>query len=186
MYVSVSILDNALAVGYRVQYTGRMLWKFKKPEPNLAPVNLTPAVSTPSSNGVTGADRVTLDDSSQVANTDVVSRNPAGSFVIPVSYRICGTIVTPRHVVVEGQLEGDALVAPSVHVSASGRLNVPTQAATVTVAGVIEKPVSARELLEVRSGGALRSDVEAGILDIQPGGQISGARLAIGPLRSQE
>ena len=119
-------------------------------------------------------------------NTDIVTRNPAGSFVVPGTYRISGTIVTPRHVVVEGQLDGTALVAPSVHVASNGRLNIPTQAATVTVAGVVEKSVSARELLEVRSGGALRGDVEAGVLNIQPGGQISGARLSIGPLRAQE
>ena len=183
MYVSVSIVDNALAVDVRVQYTVPMLWKFKKPEPQIPSVSGAPA---PSSSLPAGADRVGLNGSPQVENTDVVTRNPVGSFVIPASYRISGTIVTPRHVVVEGDLEGPALVAPSVHVSNSGRLNIPTQAATVTVAGVVEQPVSAREFLEVRSGGALRSDVEAAVLNIQPGGQVSGARLAVGPLRTQD
>ena len=186
MYVSVSILDNALAVGVRVQYTGRMLWKFKKPDPQTPPVNATPHAPSPHSQGVVDGERIGLNGSAKVENTDVVTRNPVGSFVIPASYRVSGTIVTPRHVVVEGHLEGAALVAPTVHVSSSGRLNVPTQAATVTVAGVVEQPVSAREVLEIRSGGSLRADVEAGTLNIQPGGQISGARLAIGPLRAHE
>jgi cytoskeletal protein CcmA (bactofilin family) len=186
VYDSVSIVDNALAVGVRVQYTIPMLWKFKKPEPQTPSVSATPAPSTSHSTGAAGGDRVGLNGSAKVENTDVVARNPVGSFVIPASYRVSGTIVTPRHVVVEGQLEGAALVAPSVHVSSSGRLNIPTQAATVTIAGVVEQPVSAREFLEVRSGGALRADVEAGTLNIQPGGHISGARLAIGPLRAQD
>ena len=186
VYVSVSIVDNALAVDVRVQYTVRMLWKFKKPDPQVPPVSATPAPSIAHAPGVATGDRVGFGTSAQVENTDIVARNPAGSLVIPASYRVSGTVVTPRHVVVEGQLEGAALVAPSVHVSSSGRLNVPTQAATVTVSGIVEKPVSARELLEVRTGGALRSDVEAAVLNIQPGGQISGARLAIGPLRGQE
>jgi cytoskeletal protein CcmA (bactofilin family) len=186
VYVSVSILDNALAVGVRVQYTGRMLWKFKKPDPQTSPVNAVPTSPAAHAAGVAGGERVGLNGSAKVENSDVVAQSPVGSFVIPASYRVSGTIVTPRHVVVEGELEGAALVAPTVHVSSSGRLNVPTQAATVTVAGVVEQPVSAREVLEVRSGGALRADVEAGTLHIQSGGQISGARLAIGPLRAQE
>lgn len=186
MYVSVSILDNALAVGVRVQYTDPMLWKFKKPDPHTPPVNATSAAPAPSSPGVVPGERLGVAGATKVENTDVVAQYPAGSFVIPASYRISGTVVTPRHVVVQGELEGAALVAPSVHVSSSGRLKVPTQAATVVVAGVVEQPVSAREFLEIRSGGALRADVEAGALNIQPGGQISGARLAIGPLRTQE
>lgn len=186
MYVSVSILDNALAVGVRVQYTDPMLWKFKKPDPHTPPVNATSAAPAPTSPGAVPSERLGVAGAPKVENTDVITQYPAGSFVIPASYRISGTVVTPRHVVVQGELEGAALVAPSVHVSSSGRLKVPTQAATVVVAGVVEQPVSAREFLEIRSGGALRADVEAGALNIQPGGQISGARLAIGPLRTQE
>jgi len=186
VYVSVLIVDNALAVGIRVKYTGRMLWKFKKPESQTSPVSATPPAQSPHSPGAVNGEGLGLGGAPKVENTDIVTRNPAGSFVVPGTYRISGTIVTPRHVVVEGQLDGTALVAPSVHVASNGRLNIPTQAATVTVAGVVEKSVSARELLEVRSGGALRGDVEAGVLNIQPGGQISGARLSIGPLRAQE
>lgn len=186
MYVSVSILDNALAVGGRVQYTHRMLWKFKKPDPHTPPVNATSAAPAPASPSAAPGERLGVAGATKVENTDVVAQYPAGSFVIPASYRISGTVVTPRHVVVQGELEGPALVAPSVHVSNSGRLKAPTQAATVVVAGVVDQPVSAREVLEIRRGGALRSDVEAAVLNIQPGGQISGARLAIGPLRSQE
>ncbi len=186
VYVSVSIVDNALAVGVRVQYTVAMLWKFKKPEPQSCLVSGDTAQSISHPAGAVEGDRLDSNGSGKVENADVVSRNSVGSFVIPASYRVCGTIVTSRHIVIDGHLEGKALVAPSVHVSNTGRLNIPTQAGTVTVAGVVEQPVSARDLLEVRSGGALRADVEAGTLNIQPGGQISGARLAIGPLRAQE
>jgi cytoskeletal protein CcmA (bactofilin family) len=179
-YVSVSFLDNTLAVDPRVQYTKPMLWKFKKQDSQPPHTSAAHAAATPQPTG----ERLGSGGATKVENIDVIAKNPSGSFVIPASYRVSGTIVTPRHVAVEGELEGPALVAPSVHVAGSGRLNVPTQAATVTVSGVVEQPVVARDLLEVRSGGALRADVEAGTLNIQPGGQISGARLAIGPYRA--
>ncbi len=178
-------MDNALAVTVRVQYTDAMLWKFKKPETpphSSSGIPLGAPIDPPKA---AGADRPVLNGSGKVENTDVVTRHPAGSFVVPGSYRISGTIVTHRHVVVEGQLEGAALVAPSVAVESSGRLRVSTQVGTMSVAGVVEGPVSVRDVLEVRNGGALAGEVEAGILNIQPGGAISGARLAIGPLRSQ-
>lgn len=186
MSVSVSIVDNALAVGGRVQYTHRMLWKLKKSDSNTLPDNAPSAAPAPASPRAAPAERLGAAGATKVENTDVVAQHPAGSFVIPVSYRISGTVVTLRHVVVQGELEGPALVAPSVYVSNSGRLKAPTQAASVVVAGVVEQPVSARDVLEIRRGGALRSDVEAAVINIQPGGHISGARLAIGPLRSQE
>lgn len=84
---------------------------------------------------------------------------------------------------VEGELCGQALVAPSVHVGAEGRLNTATQAAKVTVSGAVDSPISAREMVEVRKGGVIRNDVEAGELSILPGGLVVGARLSIGPLR---
>ncbi|MEY4667709.1 MAG: Polymer-forming cytoskeletal [Pseudomonadota bacterium] len=186
MYDSVTIVDIALAVGVRVQYTGRMLWKSKKHESHTQSVPQAAPPSTSPSVAGNGGERAVVSGADRVENTDVVGRVPHGSFVVPASYRMSGTIVTPRHVIVEGQLEGNALVAPSVYVTSTGRLNAPTQAATITVAGIVQKPVAARELLEVRSGGALQADAEAGSLTIQPGGHISGARLAIGPLRGQE
>lgn len=178
-------MDNALAVTVRVQYTGAMLWKFKKPEPTPPSSSVIPSGAPIDPHKAGGADRPILNGSSKVENTDVVTRHPAGSFVIPVSYRVSGTIVTHRHVVVEGELEGAALVAPSIAVESSGRLRASTQVGTMSVAGVVEGPVSVRDILEVRNGGALTGEVEAGILNIQPGGTISGARLAIGPLRSE-
>lgn len=178
-------MDNALAVMVRVQYTDAMLWKFKKPEPTSPSSSAIPSGAPIDPLKVGGADRTVLNGSVRVENTDVVTRHPAGSFVIPGTYRISGTVVTHRHVVVEGQLEGAALVAPSVAVESSGRLRVSTQVGTMSVAGVVEGPISVRDILEVRNGGALTGDVDAGILNIQPGGAISGARLAIGPLRSQ-
>ncbi len=178
-------MDNALAVMVRVQYTGAMLWKFKKPEPTPPSSSGIPSGAPIDPHKAGGTDRPILNGSVKVENTDVVTRHPAGSFVIPGSYRVSGTIVTHRHVVVEGQLEGAALVAPSVAVESSGRLRVSTQVGTMSVAGVVEGPVSVRDILEVRNGGALTGEVEAGVLNILPGGAISGARLAIGPLRSQ-
>lgn len=182
-YVSVSIVDNALAVAEIVKYTGRMLWKFKK-STHLT----TAATSSVSGQESSGAaiDASATASSSTVENVDRATSHPQGAYVIPRAYRISGTIVTSRPVVVEGELEGAALVAPTVHVGNAGRLNIPTQAATVTVSGLVEGPLSAREYVEVQRGGAIKADVEAGGLSILPGGIVSGSRLAIGPLRSRQ
>jgi cytoskeletal protein CcmA (bactofilin family) len=94
--------------------------------------------------------------------------------------------VTHRPVVLEGELQGEGLVAPSVHIGKSGRLSIPTQAANITIEGTVDSPISVREGVEVRAGGVLLGDVEAGVLSIQPGGTVSGARLAIGPLRRRQ
>lgn len=160
-----------------------MLWKFKRSEPSQAPAA---AVTPPSTSPNYVADKPQTSAPSKVENEDVVTGHPQGAYVIPASYRIVGSLVTHRHVVVEGDLQGPALVAPSVHVGPSGKLSIPTQAATITVSGTVEAPVMACDIVEVRAGGSLRSDVEAGGLSILPGGLVSGARLAIGPLRRRE
>ena len=168
-----------------MKYTGRMLWKFKK-----SPHPATHSADSPSSSlghesSSAAVDRPAAAVPTPVENVDIASNHPKGAFVIPRSYKISGTLVTSRPVVVEGELEGKALVAPTVHVGSSGRLNIPTQAAIVTVSGSIEGPVSARDYVEVQKGGTIKGDVEAGGLTILPGGVVSGARLAVGPLRSQ-
>jgi cytoskeletal protein CcmA (bactofilin family) len=160
-----------------------MLWKFKRSEPSQASAA---AVTPPPTSPNYVADKPQATAPSKVENEDVIAGHHPGTYLIPAGYRIIGSLVTHRHVVVEGDLQGPALVAPSVHVSTSGRLNIPTQAATITVSGTVEAPVMARDTVEVRAGGSLRSDVEAGGLSILPGGMVSGARLAIGPLRRRE
>lgn len=182
VFASVPICERALAVDGRVQYTGSMLWKFKRsetPQPSTSPVTPAPSVSNqvPQSHS-TGSP-------SRVANEDALVGHPEGYYVVPASYRITGSLVTHRPVVLEGELQGDRLVAPSVHVRKSGRLTIPTQAAAIIIEGAVDSPISARENVEVRAGGVVRGDVEAGGLSILPGGVVSGARLAIGPLRKR-
>lgn len=123
---------------------------------------------------------------SQVENTDLAPSHPQGAYVIPRAYRVSGAVVTSRPVVVEGELEGSALVAPTVDVGSAGRLNIPTQAAIVTVRGSVEGPISARDYVEVQKGGVVKAAIEAGGLAILPGGVVSGAQLAIGPLRARQ
>lgn len=180
------IVGNALAVAQIVKYTGRMLWKFKK-SPHLT---TSPGPSTSPSVGhepsSAASDKVAATGPAPAENVDIAANHPQGAYVIPKAYKVFGTVVTSRPVVVEGELQGPALVAPTVHVGTAGRLNIPTQAAIVTVSGSVEGPLSAREYVEVRKGGAIKADVEAGGLSILPGGVVSGARLAIGPLRSRQ
>jgi cytoskeletal protein CcmA (bactofilin family) len=180
------IVDNAIAVAQIVKYTDRMLWKFKK-SPHLTTSSgpsASPSVGQESSSAA--MDKVAVTGPAPVENVDIAATHPQGAYVIPRAYKVSGTIVTSRPVVVEGELSGRALVAPTVHVGTAGRLNIPTQAAIVTVSGSVEGPLSAREYVEVQKGGAIKADVEAGGLSILPGGVISGARLAIGPLRSRQ
>lgn len=176
-------MDNALAVAEIVKYTGPMLWKFKKSPHQTT----TTSPSTPSSFGQetssAAIDKVAAAVPAPVENLDTAATHPQGAYVVPRAYKVSGTIVTSRPVVVEGELEGRALVAPTVHVGTAGRLNIPTQAAIVTVRGLVEGPLSAREYVEIQRGGMIKADVEAGGLSILPGGAVSGARLAIGPLR---
>lgn len=183
MYAWVVIFEHALAVGTRLKYTGSMLWKFKKSEPSQAPSS---SVSSQANQTIPGADKLPTSATARVENQDIVNDHREGAYVIPASYRISGSLVTNRHVIVQGDLHGAGLIAPSVHVGPTGRLNIPTQASLVTVSGAVESPISARENVEVRAGGSVRGDIESGGLTILPGGIVSGARLAIGPLRRRE
>ncbi len=188
VYASVLIYERALAVAGRVQYTGSMIWKFKRSEASQTSASAGMSRSnssnpaTPSQAGVASQVSAPL----RAENEDALVGRTDGAYVIPASYRIVGTLVTHRPVILDGELQGSALVAPSVHVGQSGRLGIPTQAATITIDGAVDSHISARETVEVRAGGQLRGDVEAGGLSIHPGGVVSGARLAIGPLRRRE
>ena len=183
MYACVRIYEHALAVGARLKYTLSMLWKFKRSESSQVAATAVNSQPIPVAHG---ADKPLTATPSKIENEDVVAGVQEGAYVIPASYRIAGTLVTHRHVVVQGEIHGPALVAPSVHVGSSGRLNIPTQTTTITVSGIVESPILVRDTVEVRAGGSIQGDVEAGGLSILPGGVVSGARLAIGPLRRRE
>jgi cytoskeletal protein CcmA (bactofilin family) len=154
-----------------------MLWKSKKSSTTEQASSNTDAVPSRASQPGSGVE-VTPE------NLDGSSKRPQGSFVVPKGYRISGTVVTARPVVILGELAGDSLTSPSVTVGAGGRLGAPVETNSLTVEGVVEQPVKARDGVEVRSGGAVLADLEAAAISIAPGGVISGARLAIGPLRA--
>jgi cytoskeletal protein CcmA (bactofilin family) len=189
VYASVLIFERALAVESRVQYTGSMIWKFKRSETSQASASAGMSRSDSSNHANSssqGGAHSQVGTPLRAENEDVLVERADGAYVIPASYRIVGTLVTHRPVILDGELQGSSLVAPSVHVGKSGRLGIPTQAATITIDGAVDSTISARETVEVRAGGQLRGDVEAGGLSILPGGVVSGARLAIGPLRRHE
>ncbi len=117
-------------------------------------------------------------------NLDGTRKHPLGAFVVAKGYRVSGTVVTGRPVVVEGVLSGDSLTAPSVSVGPSGVLSAPVSTNSLTVEGVVEQPVVVKESVDVRAGGCVKDDVEAAVISIAPGAIVSGARLAIGPRRA--
>jgi cytoskeletal protein CcmA (bactofilin family) len=161
-----------------------MLWRSKKSGLDGASLSAGTSVSRDVEEGMDPAQSSGRMPQSGVANVDVISKRADGSYIIPRGYRISGRVITSRPVVVEGRLEGPVLVAPSVHVGPDGHLNLPVQAASVTVEGIAMSAISARDLVEVRRGGEVKGDVEASTLRIAPGGVVSGVRLAIGPLRA--
>jgi len=161
-----------------------MLWRSKKSGLDGASLSAGTSAIEGVEEGMDPAQSSSRMPQSGVANVDVISKRAEGSYIIPRGYRISGRVITSRPVVVEGRLEGPVLVAPSVHVGPDGHLNLPVQAASVTVEGIAMSAISARDLVEVRRGGEVKGDVEAGTLRIAPGGVVSGVRLAIGPLRA--
>lgn len=163
-----------------------MLWRSKKSGLDGASLSAGSSASERVEQGMDPAQSSSRMSQSGVANVDVISKRADGSYIIPRGYRISGRVITSRPVVVEGRLEGPVLVAPSVHVGPDGHLNLPVQAASVTVEGIAMSAISARDSVEVRRGGEVKGDVEAGTLRIAPGGVVSGVRLAIGPLRAAQ
>jgi cytoskeletal protein CcmA (bactofilin family) len=154
-----------------------MLWKTKKSSTSHQASSNTDAVAARS--GQPG-DKLGVTPE----NLDGSTRRPPGSFVVPRGYRISGTVVTTRPVVILGELTGASLTSPSVTVGSGGCLAAPVETNSLTVEGVVEQPAKVRDEVEVRSGGAVLADLEAAAISIAPGGVVSGARLAIGPLRA--
>ena len=159
-----------------------MLWKFKKTGPQTAQTATNFSIGS-SENLVGTPQNADVPTVGSIENTDAPRKHVAGAYVVPRGYRIVGTVVSSRPVVVDGELSGPVLVAPSVKVGKEGRLAVPTQVSSISVEGVVTGPVLVRDTFEVWPGGEVRGDVEAGSLRIHPGGVISGAHLAIGPGR---
>ena len=158
------------------------MWKSKKTSQQ-APQTATTFSLGSAENLVTTAQNADVPTVGAVENTDTARKHVAGAYVVPRGYRIVGTVVSSRPVVVDGELSGPVLVAPSVTVGKEGRLAVPTQVSSISVEGVVTGPVLVRDTFEVWPGGEVQGDVEAGSLRIHPGGVISGAHLAIGPGR---
>ena len=159
-----------------------MLWKFKKSGSQSAQTATSFSLGSPEI-PVGAPQNTDVVSAAKVENADVSPRHVSGSYVIPRGYRIVGTVVSSRPVVVDGELSGPVLVAPSVTVGKGGTLAVPTQVSSISVEGVVTGPVLVRDTFEVWPGGEVRGDVEAGSLRIHPGGVIAGAHLAIGPGR---
>ena len=144
--------------------------------------------SSPETDGLPAAEAAATQPIPQ--NTDIVDVSrvgpqavqavPAGAYKIPKGYRITGTVSTNRPVVVEGHLHGGQLNAQEVYVRSGGTLSAPSAVASLIVEGIVEAPVSAREVVEVRSGGVLRGALESPALTVAPGGIINGAQLAVG------
>lgn len=159
-----------------------MLWKFKKSTPQTTQTATSFSLGS-TENLVAGAQNTDVPTVGNVENTDAPRKHVSGAYVVPRGYRIVGTVVSSRPIVVDGEMSGPVLVAPSVTVGKEGRLAAPTQVSSISVEGVVTGPVLVRDTFEVWPGGEVRGDVEAGSLRIHPGGVISGAHLAIGPGR---
>jgi cytoskeletal protein CcmA (bactofilin family) len=154
-----------------------MLWKTKKTSAGTHSPSPTEPVQAPSE-AQPGKFEISPE------NLDGSTKRPPGAFVVAKGYRVSASVVTARPVVVLGELVGDSLTSPSVSVGPQGRLAIPVEANSLSVEGVVEKAVKVRDGVEVKAGGAVLADVEAAAISIAPGGIVSGARLAIGPLRA--
>lgn len=154
-----------------------MLWKTKKSSSGTPSPSNTDPVSSQQDGKST-----TFEVSPQ--NADGGAHRTPGSFVIPKGYRVLGSVVSSKPVVVLGELMGDSLTSPAVVVGPHGKLDIPVETNTLVVEGVVAQPVKVRDEIEVKAGGSVLADVEASSISISPGGLVSGARLAIGPLRA--
>jgi len=154
-----------------------MLWKSKKPSAGNHSPSATDPVA-PVSEGQPGKFEINPE------NLDGSTKRPPGAFVVAKGYRVSASVVTARPVVVLGELIGESLTSPSVSVGPEGRLAIPVETNTLSVEGVVEQAVKVRDSVEIKAGGRVVADVEAAAISIAPGGVVSGARLAIGPLRA--
>jgi cytoskeletal protein CcmA (bactofilin family) len=158
------------------------------------------ATSQQSPNADLGSDRAQLHENfvREPANRDMspdwsadLTEIPSSSeqvssgraYVIPRSYRISGNLLLSRAVVVQGEVVGGAIDATTVVVLPGGRLAAPTKAVKVAIEGVVEGDVSASAELSVGSQAVVRGSLNAPVIRVEPGAQVSEAMLFVGPKR---
>ena len=121
----------------------------------------------------TGAVRSVLPDLSGVGR----------AYVVPSSYRVTGSIISARPVVVRGEVVDGAIDACVVSVPAGGRLAVPTMVSSVYIEGLVESDVSASVEVAVGSHATVRGSLNAPAIRVEPGAQLANAVLCVGPKR---
>jgi cytoskeletal protein CcmA (bactofilin family) len=102
------------------------------------------------------------------------------SYVIPSGYRISGSILTSRPVVVRGDVAGGSVCSPSVTVLPGGVLGASARVQAIEIHGSASGDIVASGLVEVSAQGSVSGEVQAPAIRVAPGAHISGASLVIG------
>jgi len=84
-----------------------------------------------------------------------------------------GSISAPDEAVIEGQFDGDLTVG-NLLIGQTGRVTGTIKADRVDVKGELNKDISTRQLLIVRSTGKVNGTLEYGEIEIERGGQVRG------------
>ena len=84
-----------------------------------------------------------------------------------------GSINAPDEAVIEGQFDGDLTVS-NLLIGQTGRVTGTIKADRVDVKGELNKDISSRQLLIVRSTGKVNGTLEYGEIEIERGGQFMG------------
>mgnify|MGYP000302366118 FL=1 len=84
-----------------------------------------------------------------------------------------GSISAPEEAIIEGQFEGDLSVS-NLLIGPTGRVTGNIKADRVDVKGELNKDISSRKLLIVRSSGKVNGTLEYGEIEIERGGQVRG------------
>ena len=84
-----------------------------------------------------------------------------------------GSISAPNQAIISGTVEGE-LTAKDVLIGASGVVTGTTEADFIDVKGELNKDISSRQLLIVRSTGKVNGTLEYGEIEIERGGQVRG------------
>jgi cytoskeletal protein CcmA (bactofilin family) len=84
-----------------------------------------------------------------------------------------GSITASDEAVIEGQFDGDLTVG-NLLIGQTGRVTGSIKADRVDVKGELNKDVSSRQLLIVRSTGKVNGTLEYGEIEIERGGQVRG------------
>ncbi len=84
-----------------------------------------------------------------------------------------GSITATDEAVIEGQFDGDLTVG-NLLIGQTGRVTGSIKADRVDVKGELNKDISSRQLLIVRSTGKVNGTLEYGEIEIERGGQVRG------------